>query len=147
MIIIIVPQVVELKKIVYDVVDSQVLEVSEYKVSEVINGSIHMKETPELTNTDIFDFTDMPNGKLEFYDAEGNSLIETVLDDVPILNAIKEDGVLTVEILFSINIHEKDDRLLFPVPMTADEFNTLMDEINERNKEVEVDGEDGLENG
>lgn len=140
MIIIIVPQVDEVKKLVYDIVDSQVLEVSEYKIGEVINGNIHTKETPELMNTDTFDFTDMPNGELEFYDAEGNILIETVLDEVPILNAKKEDGILTVEILFSIDINEKDERLLFPEPMELDEFNDLMDELAERDKEVESDG-------
>ena len=145
MIIIIVPQVVELKKLVYDVVDNQVLKVSEYKVSEVINGSVHMKDVPELVGSDIFDFTDMPNGELEFYDVEGNSLIETVLDEVPILNAKKEDGILTVEVLFTIDIDEKDERLLFPEPMNLAEFNNLMEELNNRD-EVEEYGEIPMEN-
>lgn len=139
------PQVVELKKLAYDIVDSQVLEVSEYRVGEVINGNIYKKETPELMNTDIFDFTDMPNGELEFYDAEGNSLIETVLDEVPILNAKKENGVLTVEILFTIDIHEKDERLLFPEPMSLNEFNDLMAELEERGKVVEDEPVDVVE--
>ena len=90
--------------------------------------------------TDTFDFTDMPNGKLQLWDDEGSELIETVLDEVPILGAEKKDGVLTVEILFSINSSEKDERLLFPEPMTLEEFNSLMKELAERKKEVKVDG-------
>lgn len=105
------------------------------------------KITATITDvSDTFDFTDMPNGELQMRDEDGNYLIETTLDEVPILSANKVDGVLTVEILFSIDIHEKDDRLLFPVPMTMDEFTDLMEELKER-KGGEQDGEDGLENG
>ena len=110
-------------------------EIKENKVTATINDI-----------SDTFDFTDMPNGELQMYDADGNNLIETTLDEVPILSANKVDGVLTVEILFSIDIDEQDERLLFPKPMTADEFNALMDELKVR-KEGEQDGEDGLENG
>ena len=95
--------------------------------------------------TDTFDFTDLPDGELQIYDGEFNNLIETSLDEVPILSARKENGVLAVKILFSIDSNEKDERLLFPKPMTLDEFNALMDELVERDKEVEPDGEDDLE--
>ena len=135
MIIIIVPQVNELKKIHYDFTDEQTIKVSEYVISEIVNGTVYKKDVPELVGSDIFDFTDMPNGELEFYDADGNSLIETVLGNVPILNAKKEDGILTVEILFTIGIHEQDERLLFPEPMTVNEFNELMDELAESESE------------
>ena len=121
------PQVRDFNKIWY--------EISENKITATINGI-----------SDTFDFADMPDGELSLYDAEGNSLIKTVLNEMPIMNAKKEDGVLTVEILFSINIHEQDERLLFPKPMTVDEFNALMDELKVR-KGGEQDGEDGLENG
>ena len=92
--------------------------------------------------TDTFDFTDMPDGKLQLWDDEGNDLIETTLDEVPILGAEKADGVLTVEILFSIDATEQDGRLLFPKPMTLNEFNDLMDELEERNRIFKDVGED-----
>ena len=110
-------------------------EIKENKVTATINDI-----------SDTFDFTDMPNGELQMYDADGNNLIETTLDEVPILSAKKEDGVLTVEILFSVDIDEQDERLLFPKPMMVDEFNAMMDELKVR-KGGEQDGEDGLENG
>ena len=84
--------------------------------------------------SDTFDFTGIPNGKLQLYDSDGKNMIETTLDEVPILDAEKTDGVLTVEILFSIDINEKDERLLFPKPMSLDEFNHLMAELVERKK-------------
>lgn len=120
------PQIRDTNKIWYEIKDQ--------KTTATINGI-----------SDTFDFTDMPDGELKMYDDEGNALIETVLDEVPILDAEKKDGVLTVEILFSIDINEQDERLLFPEPMTLDEFNDLMAELVERKKEVESDGEDGLE--
>ena len=98
----------------------------------------HQKITITINDvSDTFDFTDMPNGKLQLWDDEGNNMIETTLDEVPILGAKKEDGVLTVEILFSIDINERDERLLFPEPMSVYEFNSLMKELVERDKEEE----------
>jgi len=87
--------------------------------------------------TDTFDFTDVPDGQLQLYDEEGNSLIETELPEIPILQAEKVDGELTVEILFSIDLDETDDRLLFPEIMTLEEFNALMAELVERDKTEE----------
>ena len=104
-------------------------EIEYQKITATINGV-----------TDTFDFTGMPNGKLQLYDSNGESMIESTLDEIPILGAEKTDGVLTVEILFSIDIDEKDERLLFPEPMTLGEFNSLMKELAERKKEVELDG-------
>ena len=109
-------------------------EIEHQKITATINGV-----------SDTFDFRDMPNGELQLWDRYGNDLIETTLGEVPILGAKKKDGVLTVDILFSIDSNEKDERLLFPRPMTLDEFNGLMDELAERDKEVELDGKDGLE--
>ena len=126
------PQVRDFDKIWY--------EITENKVTATINDI-----------SDTFDFTDMPDGKLQMYDdndsvgSDGQSLIETTLDEVPIIGAEKTDGVLTVEILFSIDIDEEDERLLFPEPMSLNEFNRLMAEIAERDKEVDPDGEDSLE--
>lgn len=99
-------------------------EITENKITATINDI-----------SDTFDFTGMPNGKLQLYNLEGESMIETTLGEVPILGAEKIDGVLTVEILFSIDSNEKDERLLFPKPMTLDEFNNLMDELVERKKQ------------
>ena len=102
-------------------------EIEENKITATINDV-----------TDTFDFTDMPNGELQLWGEEGENLIETTLDEVPILGAEKTDGVLKVEILFSIDSSEQDERLLFPKPMTLDEFNALMKELVERDK-VEED--------
>ena len=123
------PQIRDYNKIEY--------EITENKITATINDI-----------SDTFDFTDMPDGKLQMYDendSDGQSLIETTLDEVPIIGAEKTDGVLTVEILFSIDIDEEDERLLFPEPMSLDEFNDLMAELAERDKEDEPDGEDGVE--
>jgi len=114
------PQVRENNKIWY--------EMSENKITATINDV-----------SDTFDFTDMPDGELQLYDLEGESLIETTLDEIPIMKAEKKDGVLNVEITFSINADEQDERLLFPEPMTLNEFNELMDEIAEREKPEEDD--------
>lgn len=126
------PQVRDENKIWYEIEDQ--------KIKATINGV-----------SDTFDFTGMPNGKLQMWDDEGNELIETELDEVPIISAKKENGELTVEILFTIDINEKDERLLFPEPMKLDEFNALMEELVERKKEdesiddVEEDSDDSLE--
>lgn len=109
-------------------------EIEENKITATINDV-----------SDTFDFTDMPDGKLQVYDSDGESTIETTLDDVPILGAEKTEGVLTVKILFSIKDVEQDERLLFPEPMSLGEFNALMKELDKRDEEVEPDGEDGLE--
>ena len=119
--IILSPQVRDRNKIWY--------EVEENVITATIDGK-----------TDTFDFTGMPNGELQLYNSDGKSMIETVLEEIPILGAEKTDGVLTVEILFSIDSNEQDERLLFPEPMTLDEFKDLMDELAERKKEVKVDG-------
>lgn len=122
-------------------------EITENKITATINGV-----------SDTFDFTGMPNGELQKWDNEGNEIIETKLDEVPIVSAKKENGELTVEIIFSIDMYEKDERLLFPEPMSVGEFNALMKELAKREKEeedsgleeevleeVESDGKDGLE--
>ena len=109
------PQVRENNKIWY--------EIEKQRITATINGV-----------SDTFDFTEMPNGELQMYDSDGKNMIETTLDEVPILDAEKTDSVLTVEILFSIDINEKDERLLFPKPMSLDEFNHLMAELVERKK-------------
>lgn len=76
--------------------------------------------------TDTFDFTGLPNGRLKLEDDNGNRLIETELPDIPIIDAEKVDGELSVVILFSIDRNETDERLLFPEPMDVEEFNGLM---------------------
>ena len=118
MIILLSPQVRDFNKIWY--------EIKNQKVTATINGI-----------TDTFDFTGMPNGELQLYDSNGESMIESTLDEIPILGAEKTDGVLTVEILFSIDSSEKDERLLFPKPMSVGEFNGLMKELAKRKKEEE----------
>ena len=115
------PQIRDFNKVWY--------EITENKITATINDV-----------SDTFDFTDMPNGKLQVHSLEGRNMIETTLGEVPILGAEKIDGVLTVEILFSIDIREQDERLLFPKPMSVDEFNALMKELEERRKGVKSDG-------
>lgn len=97
-------------------------EIEDQKITATINGV-----------EDTFDFTNMPDGELQLYDEEGNDLIESILDEVPILGAEKTDGVLTVEILFSISPDEDDMRLLFPQPLSLEDFYVLMDELHEKN--------------
>lgn len=116
------PQIRDRNKIWY--------EIKENKVTATINDI-----------SDTFDFTGMPNGELQLHNLEGESMIETTLDEVPILGAEKIDGVLTVKILFSIDIDERDERLLFPKPMSVDEFNDLMKELDKRKSEKEEEVE------
>ena len=121
-----IPQCRSENKIWYDI---------EYqKITATINGV-----------SDTFDFTDMPDGELRVWDDFGEVLLKTNLPEIPIYEAKKVDGVLWVEILFTIDIREDDNRLLFPEPMTLDEFNDLMAELAERQEEVESDGEDDVE--
>ena len=120
------PQVRDFDKIWY--------EIEKDKITATINDV-----------TDTFDFTDMPDGELQVYDDDANNLIETALSEVPILSARKENGVLTVEILFSIELREQDERLLFPEPMSLGEFNDLMDELTKRDKSEEDESDDSLE--
>ena len=112
--ILLLPQVRDRNKIWY--------ELEHQKITATINGV-----------TDTFDFTDMPDGILETHDDEGNILVNTALETIPISRAVKEDGVLYIDLLFSIDAEEDDDRLLFPEPMNLDEFNSLMEEILQRN--------------
>ena len=119
--IILFPQIRERDKIWYDI--------GYQKITATINDV-----------SDTFDFTGMPNGELQLWDNEGNWLIETKLDEVPIISAKKENGELTVEIIFSIDMYERDERLLLPKPMTLGEFNSLMKELVERKKGAGVDG-------
>lgn len=82
--------------------------------------------------SDEFDFTDMPDGELQLWDKESREIIYTEDYDFPILSAEKKNGELWVEFIFSIDIEEDDERLLFPDWMTLDDFNELMDELVER---------------
>lgn len=120
------PQVRESDKIWY--------EVKSQKITATINGV-----------TDTFDFFDMPDGKFRRRDEEGNELFDTVLSEMPVISAEKTDGILTVEILFTIDVDEKDERLLFPEPMSLDEFNNLMEELVERDETVEDESVDDVE--
>lgn len=113
--ILLLPQVRDGSKIWY--------ELEHQKITATINGV-----------TDTFDFTGMPDGVLETYDDYGNELIETSLETNPISRAVKENGILYIDLLFSIDADEDDDRLLFPEPMDLDSFNSLMEEISQRNK-------------
>lgn len=113
--IILSPQVRDRNKIWY--------EVEENVITATIDGK-----------TDTFDFTGMPNGELQLEDEEGEESVQTILPENPILSAKKVNGVLTVKILFSMDMDEKDERLLFPEPMTLEEFNDLMAELVERKR-------------
>lgn len=104
-------------------------EIEGQKIQIEINGIV-----------DVFDFTDMPDGELQLWDEEGKEIIYSEDYDFPIMSAKKENGELWVEIVFTIDVEEKDERLLFPKPMTLDEFNDLMKELAQREKEIESDG-------
>ena len=120
------------------IVELSIVASEKDKIVYVIKG-----ESIEVTMdgiTDTFDFSEMPNGRLELYDEDDNLLIESSMDDIPIRSAERVNGVLTVKLLYRVGIHEKDERLLFPEPMTVDEFNDLMKELAERKKGVESGG-------
>lgn len=52
---------------------------------------------------DSFDFTDLPDGELDLYDAEGKQRLKTNLSFNPIRYAEKKDGVLWVRLLKKIS--------------------------------------------
>lgn len=80
---------------------------------------------------DTFDFSDMPNGKLEILDSQtGELLVETTLPENPIESAERIDGELWVQLVVFFGGNEIDD------VRNLDWFDT---------KEVEPDGEDDLE--
>lgn len=65
--------------------------------------------------TDIFDFTDVEEGKLLLYDEEGNPLFETILPVMPIIEARKDsNGELWVKLLIWISEDEQDESILYP---------------------------------
>lgn len=114
----------------------------------------HQKITATINDvSDTFDFSDMPNGELELYDKDGNSIIQTRLEEVPIVTAKKTNGQLFVEILFSIDSVEKNPKLLFPEWVDIDGFNELMKELtvskskrSEKNRDEKIREKDLKEN-
>jgi len=61
--------------------------------------------------TDTFDFRDFPDGELEIYNEQGESLIETSLSIQPIVSAKKEKGILYLELLNYIGLEaSKEER-------------------------------------
>jgi hypothetical protein len=63
----------------------------------------YLFESDKITVTyngevDVFDFTDMPDGRVNSYDRR-NELIVTTLPTCPIYEAVKQDGVLSVVLL------------------------------------------------
>ena len=77
--------------------------VVEHISNELVFGKT-LDEPTQLEETgryeDTFDFRDMPNGKLELFDANtGEWLIETELPESPIISAERVDGVLWVELV------------------------------------------------
>lgn len=63
--------------------------------------------------TAVFDFKNLPDGKLELVDEEGNNTIKTDLPLQPISKATKENGVLNVVLLNYIP-HDAPEEELFP---------------------------------
>lgn len=57
--------------------------------------------------TDIFDFTDMPDGAVD------SSMIDTVLEYSPIIRAERIDGLLSIELLNFVSI-DADSATMFP---------------------------------
>ncbi|TWK08589.1 hypothetical protein CHCC20442_4302 [Bacillus licheniformis] len=72
-------------------------QVSDEKISYDFDGEIITATYKDVSDT--FDFTDLPDGRLELYDDEGNSLVKTKLEINPIVSAKKENGLLYVELL------------------------------------------------
>ena len=64
--------------------------------------------------SDTFDFTGLPDGELIMEDLEtGEELVTTDLPFNPIIRAFKEDGVLHVELMNFLDLHETDESKLF----------------------------------
>ena len=102
---------------------------NELVFGKTIDEPTQLEETGKYEDT--FDFRDMPNGKLEIYNSQtGEPLVETTLPENPIESAERIDGELWVELVTFFGGDEIDDeRELYWIDV----------------KEVELDGEDGLE--
>lgn len=92
--------------------------------------------------TDAFDFSEFPDGELSIYDEDGNNTIETELPVNILLGAKRVDGILTVELLHWIDIHEEREHILFPEEIEHTEYEEWLTRGLE---EANTDGEDGLE--
>jgi hypothetical protein len=49
--------------------------------------------------SDMFDFSQMPDGEIYLYDSEARPLFETALEFMPISRAYRENGALHVELI------------------------------------------------
>lgn len=58
--------------------------------------------------TDTFDFSTMPDGKMETHDEFGKSAITTVLPVIPIISAERVEGQLSVVLLNFISENARD---------------------------------------
>lgn len=101
---------------------------------QVSDGKILYKfsgDKVEITIGDIteeFDFTGVPNGKLELYDEEtGEELLKTTLPIQPIISAEKKDEVLYLELLNWISDDASYEER-FPEWVGANEVDTNEDE-------------------
>lgn len=81
--------------------------------------------------TDVFDFTDLPDGELELYDMEtGEELIKTTLPVNPIISAEKKEGILYLELLNWIS-EDASDEENFPVWIDSNEYLSPSENVQE----------------
>lgn len=60
---------------------------------------------------DTFDFTNMPDGKATSYDRHNTGIISTLPDNIqPVIDAVKENGVLQVRLLKFIPMSTPQDQ-------------------------------------
>jgi len=79
------------------------------KIQYMFQESSFEVSLPDGT-TDVFDFSDFPNGKLDLFDEEtGEELIVTELSLNPLQSAKKEDGILYVELLNYIGVDATEE--------------------------------------
>lgn len=97
--------------------------------------------------SDTFDFTDLPDGELQIYDDETKGLmIETELEENPIMSARKEDGTLYVELINFIDPDATESER-FPGWIDHTEYITPEPTEAEAEAEEEVIEETAIEEG
>ena len=79
--------------------------------------------------TDTFNFSNFPDGELKLHSNDGELLVKTLLDEVPILSAHRHEGELYVKMLLTLSEERADEGNLPELsdPMSVGEAQELMD--------------------
>lgn len=88
--------------------------------------------------SDVFDFTEFPDGELQLEDENGNSLIDTELTFNVIISAKRVNGELSVKLVNYIGV-DAPEHERFPEWINHEDY------VAPEEEEGEIDGENGLE--